>query len=241
MPPDPTTSFELVAVRDHVAGHQGRGNLLSRARLRAPLPRRRALPRAPRPRSRAGRARGCSCRRRRSVIRSRPRLSASSVTRFASSFDGFLVAGSATSSIASIEPSPRTSPIAGQRSCHASIRARIVSPIVAERSTSPSSSITSSTASAAACATGLPTKVPPTPPGDGRVHDLGAAEHTRERQSVRDRLRDADQVGLDARVLHREEPAGTAEPGLHLVGDEHDPVRVADPRERRRRTRAARR
>ena len=63
---------------------------------------------------------------------------------------------------------------------------------------------------------------------DGRVHDLGPAEHARERQAVGDRLRDADQVGLDARVLDPEEPAGAAEARLHLVDDQDDPVAVAD-------------
>ena len=37
-----------------------------------------------------------------------------------------------------------------------------------------------------------------------------------------------DQVGLDAEVLHREHAAGAAEAGLHLVGDQHDAVLVAD-------------
>ena len=74
---------------------------------------------------------------------------------------GSFVAGSRTSSIASIAPRPRTSPISGQRSCQASIRVRIVSPTADARSTRPSSSKTSSTASAAAWATGLPTYVPP--------------------------------------------------------------------------------
>ncbi len=60
------------------------------------------------------------------------------------------------------------------------------------------------------------------------VHDLGAAEDAGERQPARDRLGDADQVRLDAGMLDREEAAGAAEPGLHLVDDEHDPVIVAE-------------
>ena len=43
-----------------------------------------------------------------------------------------------TNSSASIEPRPRTSPIAGHRSCQPSIRDRIVSPSCADRSTRPS-------------------------------------------------------------------------------------------------------
>ena len=37
------------------------------------------------------------------------------------------------------------------------------------------------------------------------------------------------EVGLDAEVLDREEPAGAAEAGLDLVGDEDDAVAVAEP------------
>ena len=77
---------------------------------------------------------------------------------------GSFVAGSVTSSIASIAPRPRTSPICGQRACHCSMRARIVFPTVTPRATRSSSSKTSSTASAAASATGLPMYVPPMAP-----------------------------------------------------------------------------
>ena len=48
----------------------------------------------------------------------------------------------------------------------------------------------------------------------------GLAEHARQRKAAGDRLRDGDQVGLDAVVLDREQLAGAAEAGLHLVGDE---------------------
>ena len=61
---------------------------------------------------------------------SRPRCSASSTTREASSVAGSL--SPETSSIASIAPSPRTSPTCGQRCCQPSMRARIVSPIAAD-------------------------------------------------------------------------------------------------------------
>ena len=150
------------------------------------------------------------------------------MTRLASSFAGFLVAGSATSSIASIEPSPRTSPIAGQRSCQASMRARIVSPIAAERSSEALVVDHVEHGERRGLRDRVADEGAADAAGDGRVHDLGAAEHARERQAVRDRLRDADQVGLDARVLDREEAAGAAEAGLHLVGDEDDAVAVAD-------------
>ena len=49
-----------------------------------------------------------------------------------------------------------------------------------------------------------------------------------ERQAAGDRLRHGHQVGLDAVVLDREQLAGAAEAGLHLVDDEQDPLAVAD-------------
>ena len=62
----------------------------------------------------------------------------------------------------------------------------------------------------------------------GGVHDLGLADHTREREAGGNRLRDGDQVGLDPVVLDREQLAGTPEARLHLVDDHDDPVLVAD-------------
>ena len=50
------------------------------------------------------------------------------------------------------------------------------------------------------------------------------------REPAGDRLRDHDQIRLDAEVLHREHAARAAEPGLHLVRDKNDPVLVADAR-----------
>ena len=61
-----------------------------------------------------------------------------------------------------------------------------------------------------------------------RVHDLRLAQHARERQAGRDRLRNRDQVGLDAVVLDRKQLAGAREARLDLVGDQADPVLVAD-------------
>ena len=51
---------------------------------------------------------------------------------------------------------------------------------------------------------------------------------TPESEAAGDRLRDGDQVGLDAVVLEREELAGARKAGLHLVGDQADAVLVAD-------------
>ena len=58
--------------------------------------------------------------------------------------------------------------------------------------------------------------------GVHRVHDLGAPRHGGERQPAGDALGGGDQVGDDALVLAGEHRAGAGEPGLHLVGDEHD-------------------
>ena len=62
----------------------------------------------------------------------------------------------------------------------------------------------------------------------GRVHDLRAAEHARERQSAGDRLRNDHEVRLDAVVLDGEHPARAAEARLHLVDDQQDAVLVAE-------------
>src|SRR5581483_11138902 len=55
-----------------------------------------------------------------------------------------------------------------------------------------------------------------------RVHDLRAADHRREREPARDRLRDGDEIRLDPEVLHREHAARAPVAALHLVGDEDD-------------------
>ncbi len=62
----------------------------------------------------------------------------------------------------------------------------------------------------------------------GRVHDLGPADHARERVAGRDGLGDRHQVRLDPELLDREHRPGTAEAGLHLVDDQHDPVLGGD-------------
>ena len=71
-------------------------------------------------------------------------------------------------------------------------------------------------------------------------HELGAGADRRDREARRDALRHDHDVGLDARVLDREHAPGAGESGLHLVGDEQDPVLGADLVRRPARTRAAR-
>ena len=68
-----------------------------------------------------------------------------------------------------------------------------------------------------------PAVAPRRPP---RRQLLGGAERG-EREPRRDALRHADDVRDDAVVLDREHPPGTPEAGLHLVGDEEDPVLAA--------------
>ena len=56
------------------------------------------------------------------------------------------------------------------------------------------------------------------------VHQLGAAGDAGERKAAGDALGGRHQVGHDALVVDGEPRAGAAEPGLDLVGDEHDAV-----------------
>ena len=68
-------------------------------------------------------------------------------------------------------------------------------------------------------------------------------DQCRQRQAVGDRLRDDDHVGHDSRVLDRPHRPGPPVAGLDLVGDEQDPVLVAEgpklAQERGRRRRVA--
>ena len=69
-------------------------------------------------------------------------------------------------------------------------------------------------------------------------------EQRADRQAVREPLRERDRVGPHARVLPGEERAGAADPGLHLVEDEHRLELVGErarPLERLVRRAAARR
>src|SRR6266699_5007456 len=52
----------------------------------------------------------------------------------------------------------------------------------------------------------------------GRVHDLGLADHGRQRHPSGDALGDGDEIRLDAGVLDREHAPGAAEAALDLVG-----------------------
>ncbi|MFO1468240.1 MAG: hypothetical protein U1F35_17650 [Steroidobacteraceae bacterium] len=54
-----------------------------------------------------------------------------------------------------------------------------------------------------------------------------------QRHAAGEGLRDGDEVGAHARVLHREHLAGAAETALHLIDDEQDAVLVAQAAQRR--------
>ena len=60
-----------------------------------------------------------------------------------------------------------------------------------------------------------------------RVQDLGAAGDGADRHARAERLRADHQIGHHAVVLDGEQAAGSPEAALHLVGDHHDAVRVA--------------
>ena len=79
-------------------------------------------------------------------------------------------------------------------------------------------------ASAAAHATGLPANVPPRPPACTASITSARPVTPPIGMPRTESLRGRDQVGHDAFVLAREPVAGTAEPGLHLVGDEQRAV-----------------
>ena len=176
------------------------------------------------------------------AFRSRsPRCSASSITASASSGAGSFVDRVANeldrehrAHPANVpDPRPARLPIEHPR-------AQSPSPRSCARSTSCSSSKTSRTAQCGGERDGIADERPADRARVRIVHDRRAADHAGERQAAGDRLRDDDEIRLDAEVLHREHPPGPSEARLHLVRDEHDPVLVADPRAGPRRTPAAR-
>ena len=75
--------------------------------------------------------------------------------------------------------------------------------------------------------------MPPSPLTCGDVHDLGAAGDTGQRHTVGDALGGHDEIRLDTFVFAREHRPGAREPGLDLVGDEHDIVLAAPIQQRR--------
>lgn len=140
------------------------------------------------------------------------------------------VSRSKTSSMAQNMPSPRTSPTEGWPSPISLRRSpRTSRPSQAERSTSPSSlkmlMLATADAGQRVAAVGEPAGVGTL--GEG-VEDAALDDHALERHvPAVDALGEADQVRGDVPVVDGEPLAAAAEAGHHLVGDEHDPVVVA--------------
>ena len=61
-----------------------------------------------------------------------------------------------------------------------------------------------------------------------RIHDFGLADHCRDRIPACHAFGYGHQIGLNAGVLHTEEPPGPCETGLYLIGDHYDAVLVAN-------------
>ena len=159
----------------------------------------------------------------------RPRWSAAATTASASSGAGSFVAGSRTSSIASIAPRPRTSPIRVP-ACLPSEHPR-AERVAEDLGTRDELLLGEDVEDGARGREG--DRVPYEGPADRArmrvVHDLGPSDHARERQAAGDRLRDDHDVWLDVEVLHREHPGRPPEARLHLVRDQDDAALVADP------------
>ena len=100
----------------------------------------------------------------------------------------------------------------------------ISSPVVAARSYRRSRTITFRAARPAAHESGWPPKVVICPSGGScgeLAEQIVAAAQCAQRQPAAERLGDHDDVGHDAEMLEREQLAGAAESGQHLVEDEH--------------------
>ena len=87
--------------------------------------------------------------------------------------------------------------------------------------------MTSSTALPAAQASGLPPNVVPCVPGFSALANCFLGQHGAEREAAADALRRRHDVGRDAGPFMREQLAGAAHAGLHLVHAEDDAVLVA--------------
>ena len=139
------------------------------------------------------------------------------------------VLGSRTSSIASIAPMPRTSPICGQRA----LPVEHPRPDAVAEDLRALDEILLLEDVEHGCRRRERDGVADERPADRScvrvVHDLRAADHTRRAADPPAiDFATVDEIGLDVEVLHREHPAGAAETRLYLVGDEDDPVLVAD-------------
>ena len=157
-----------------------------------------------------------------------PRSSAASITFRASSGAGSFVTGSATSSIASIAPEPAH--VADRGPALLPREHPLADPVADDACAGDEALVLEHVEYRER--RGLGDGVADVGAADRArvraVHDLRAPDHPGEGKPGSDRLRDRDQVRLDLEVLHREHPAGAPEARLHLVGDEDDPVPVAE-------------
>ena len=137
---------------------------------------------------------------------------------------GVFRARSETSSTAAIAPITRTSPTAVTSSTSGRRRCSKISPIRWARAMSPPRSTSAMEARAAAQQIGLPPKVVPRPPGGPCPRGRPGPSCRRSATPPPRPFAVVMMSGHDARMLRGEPAARTGEAGLHLVGDEDDPV-----------------
>ena len=137
------------------------------------------------------------------------------------------VPSSCTSSIATIAPRPRTSPIPVVSRCSAVSRSSMRSPSFCGPLDEPFVLDHVDRGQRGRARHRIAAERAAEPADVHRVHDLGPAGHARDRHAAAESLRGRDEVGHDVLVLAREPRAGAAEAGLHLVGHEHDAVGLA--------------
>ncbi len=139
-----------------------------------------------------------------------------------------MLSRSATSSRASIGPSPRTSPTLSTRDAISSRRVRSRRPSSSERARNSSPATSSRTAIPAAQATGFPPNVPPSPPASGASMTSARPVTAASGRPPPSDLPETSRSGSHAVVLDRPDRPGAADSGLHLVVDVEDAVLVAE-------------
>ena len=70
------------------------------------------------------------------------------------------------------------------------------------------------------------------PAGRGSVHHFRPTRDCRKRHPARQAFRHGDEIGLHAVVFHREQLAGAGEAGLDFVGNQQNPVGIAQGTQR---------
>ena len=136
---------------------------------------------------------------------------------------GSFVCGSRTSSIASMAPSPRTSPIRGRSRCQPSIAARIVSPRPCARSTALRRRRRRGPPAPQRAHEVAYIGPPTAPSGGASMIAARAREHTRQGQPAGDRLATRTRSGSTSKCSSRTS-GGCGRSRLHFVRDEADPV-----------------